>query len=202
MNQQILFIHGGETFSTHEEYLFWLKNESQFDPDRAQKRARRWHRQLESVLPGWTVLRPQMPNDVNAQYPEWEIYFKKVTPFLKNGVVVIGHSLGGTFLLKYLATHTLPVTVRSVYLVAPSFGVPHTTFDVFEDISKVTKHAPCTIYHSLDDSIVPFAESEGGVKRMPGARLVQFSDRGHFLSESFPELVSDLLQIKTTQSCA
>lgn len=192
MNQQILFIHGGETFPSYDEYISWLKHESVFDPERADRRAKRWHRQLEVALPGCVVLRPQMPNDVNAQYIEWEIYFEKTLPFLKNNVVLIGHSLGGTFLLKYLATHTLPIVIHSIHLVAPSFGVPGTSFTINEDISRVSDHAPCTIYHSTDDTVVPFSETEVGMQRMPNARLITFSDRGHFLSETFPELTAAL----------
>ncbi len=189
MSQQILFIHGGESFATYDEYISWLKYDSVFDPERADRRAKRWHRQLESALPGWTVLRPQMPNDVNARYLEWEIYFDKVVPFLEDGVVLIGHSLGGTFLMKYLAMRVLPITVHSIHLVAPSFGVPDTTFSVHEDISKVANLAQCTVYHSIDDTIVPYAETSAGMLRMPHAQLITFTDRGHFLSETFPELI-------------
>lgn len=192
MQKHIIFIHGGETFPTYEEYLSWLQNESVFDPERTDRRAKRWHRQLEIALPGWVILRPQMPNDVNAQYKEWEIYFEKTIPFLKDNIVLIGHSLGGTFLLKYLATHTLPVRIHSVHLVAPSFGVPRTSFVVNEDISRVTDHAPCIIYHSTDDMVVPYSETEAGIQRMPKAQLVTFTDRGHFISETFPELISAL----------
>ncbi len=195
MQKQIVFVHGGETFPTYEEYLYWLENESVFDPERADRRAKRWHRQLETLIPGSVVLRPQMPNDLNAQYREWELYFQKVIPHLTDGVICIGHSLGGTFFLKYLAAHTLPVRAHSVHLVAPSFGVPRTTFTVDEDISNITQQAPCTIYHSKDDPVVPYRESVDGVLRIPNARLISCANSGHFLSETLPELTETLLDL-------
>ena len=113
MAHQLIFIHGGETFPSYERYMAWLRDESTFDPLRNDRRSKRWHRQLETTLPGWEILRPQMPNDVNAQYIEWEVYFEKVIPYIKPGAVLVGHSLGGTFLLKYLAAHEIPVRLGS-----------------------------------------------------------------------------------------
>lgn len=189
MNKQLVFIHGGETFDTYDHYIDWLKTTSTYDPERYAARALRWHRQFEVFLPGWAIFRPEMPNEVNAQYYEWEIYFEKVLPYLQDGVVLVGHSLGGTFLLKYLATHEFPVR-SSVHLVAPSFGVPRTTFDVQENLSVIpTRVKSCAVHHSIDDLVVPYQESAEGIKHIKGAQLYTYTDRGHFLGETFPELI-------------
>ncbi len=192
MSKQLVFIHGGETFDTYDHYINWLTTTSTFDPERYNARAKRWHRNLETFLPGWVILRPQMPNEVNAQYNEWEVYFEKVIPYLQDKVVLIGHSLGGTFLLKYLATHELPVQA-SVHLVAPSFGVLHTSFDVTENLSIISSRVrSCTVHHSTDDMVVPYQESKEGVLHIHGAQLRTYTDRGHFLGESFPELINEI----------
>ncbi len=194
MRHQLVFIHGGETFPDYAHYIDWLQSESTFDPERNDRRSRRWHRQLESALPGWEILRPQMPNDLNAQYLEWSIYFKKVIPHIREGAVLVGHSLGGTFLLKYLSQERMPISLTSIHLVAPSFGVEHTSFTVSEDISFIARDAKyCTVHHATDDRVVPYAESETGVSRISGAQLLTYEHRGHFLDETFPELI-DLVE--------
>lgn len=194
MRHQLVFIHGGETFPDYTHYIHWLQSESTFDPERNDRRSRRWHRQLESTLPGWEILRPQMPNDLNAQYIEWSIYFEKVIPHIREGAVLVGHSLGGTFLLKYLSKERMPVPLTSIHLVAPSFGVEHTSFAVSEDISLIAQDAKyCTVHHATDDRVVPYSESETGISRISGAQLLTYEHRGHFLDETFPELI-DLIQ--------
>ncbi|MFM2415212.1 MAG: hypothetical protein RI911_905 [Candidatus Parcubacteria bacterium] len=190
MAQQLIFVHGGEAFPTHGMFLDWLRTIAVFDPLRQDRRQKRWHRQLEAVLPGWSILRPQMPNDTNAQYVEWELYFEKVVPYMEQGCVLVGHSLGGTFLLKYLTKHVLPVQPKALHLVAPSFGVPGTSFEVDEDVSVIPTRIPTTIHHSHDDTVVPYSESVEGILRMPGAQLISYETKGHFIDETFPELVS------------
>ena len=59
---------------------------------------------LDKVLGGgYEVLIPQMPNSQNARYSEWKILFEKIISILDDEIILIGHSLGGIFLVKYFS---------------------------------------------------------------------------------------------------
>jgi predicted alpha/beta hydrolase family esterase len=161
---------------------------------RSDRREKRWHRQFEAFLPGWIILRPQMPNSMNAQYAEWEIYFHKVVPFLQEGSTLVGHSLGGNFLLKYLAQNKLPVSIGAIHLVAPCFGVPETDFAITGETHRIVDCAHRVfLHHSTDDVVVPYEDALRCTQAVPEIELVTYVDKGHFIDETFPELI-ELLQ--------
>ena len=97
-----------------------------------------------------------MPNKFNARFEEWKIWFEKFTPFLKDGVVFIGHSLGASFIAKYLSENKFPKKVRAVMLVAgvydkDSEGYSLLSFALPEKLDLQNENT--MIYHSKDDSL-------------------------------------------------
>ena len=77
--------------------------------------------------------------------------------------MLIGHSLGGLFLARYLATHTLPVTISTVYLVAAPFFTADTDHGgdfIVNDamLSLLNERYTIVLLHSKDDQIVPFSD--------------------------------------------
>lgn len=67
------------------------------------------------------VIAPRMPLKNNAKYRDWKILLGRYLPLLKNNFILIGSSLGGIFLAKYLSEHKLPKKALSAYLVCPPF---------------------------------------------------------------------------------
>ncbi|MDD2693730.1 MAG: hypothetical protein PHY14_02260 [Candidatus Gracilibacteria bacterium] len=106
----LIFIHGGESFSTHAEYLDWIENtypEWMLDAWAPQEEKSDWKVKIaeQSVMNGNIVYMPQFPNKLNAKYSEWKIFFdawiEKIP--LSGEIIFIGNSLGGCFLLKYFS---------------------------------------------------------------------------------------------------
>ena len=62
-----------------------------------------------------------MPLQENAKYNDWKIFFERYIPFLRNNVILIGASLGGIFLAKYLSENKFPKKILSTYLICPPF---------------------------------------------------------------------------------
>jgi hypothetical protein len=141
-----------------------------------------------------------MPNSQNAKYEEWKIWFERYSEFLHDGIILIGHSLGGYFLAKYLTENTMPVSVRALFLIAApfkpdDFGGEDGGDFVFDTskLGKLTERAEkIFIYHSKDDPIVPYAHAQMYKHVLYGAKLVFFEDRGHFLEEEFQELLQNI----------
>ena len=122
MKQQILLIHGGDAFDTYDEYISFLKN---FELDLEGLKKKGWKNSLQDKLgEGYDVIMPRMPNAFNARYSEWKIWFEKIINLLDNEVILVGHSLGGIFLVKYLAEEDFPKSVKATFLVAAPFKTP------------------------------------------------------------------------------
>lgn len=194
--KQILFIHGGYTFATKKAYLNFLKN-YKLDP---YKKRKYWVNWLEKKLKNkYEVLKPQMPCDKNANYEEWKIWFKKYLPFLRDkNPILIGHSLGAIFLLKYLSENNLNKKIGQLHLIAPAVfddGLGPEKLSTFKSDLKKIKNIKkrCKkfhLWHSKDDDVCLFQNSEIIKKIVPDIDFHIFKNRGHFKQESFPELLA------------
>ena len=137
------------------------------------------------------IILPAMPNKNNARYAEWKLWFEKFIPHLRSGVTLIGHSLGGLFLVKYLSEKTFPKKIRAIFLVSPPRG--EGDFTMPKNFKKLEKQArKIFLYHSRDDRVVPFSEFEKYRKNLGLAVARGFGRRGHFNQGKFPELVKDI----------
>lgn len=183
--QQVVFIHGGDSFTTRKEFLDFLRS---VDLDPFQDSSQRWSRHLEESLgERFEVMRPRMPGG-NSDEESWSIWFERHIPFMRDGVTLVGHSLGANFLVSYLSEHELNVHTSSLHLVAGCAGEGSFTFPSSgERVERQVKDI--IIYHSHDDPIVPFRDAQKYRELLPSAKLLEFSGRGHFLGNEFPELV-------------
>ncbi len=195
MKRQVLVIHGGTAFDTYDEYISYLKNST---VTLESLNSKGWKRSLATVLgEEYLVLTPQMPNAFNARYVEWKIWFEKIVDVLDESVILVGHSLGGIFLTKYLSENIFPKKIIATMLVAAPYNTktkhPPVDFVIDENLLKFKEQGgPIHIFHSKDDQIVPYSNFEDYQNALPDAGVHVFEDRGHFLGETFPELVEEI----------
>jgi guanylate kinase len=190
---KVIFIHGGDSFDSYDEYLLDLQNSSvKFQDGRL-----RWKDSLGDFLGSdYQVYRLSMPNSNNANYEEWRIQFEKIQDILDEKTVLIGHSLGGIFLAKYLAEQKLTRQISQLHLVAApfekvgSFILP-SSLDLIEQSTN-----QIYLYHSQDDFVVDFGELTKYQKHLPKAQSLIFRTHGHFLQSEFPELVEQIKKNK------
>ncbi len=195
---QSIFIRGGEAFDNKEQFYEYLRNR-EYDP---YKKWRRWADWLEWTLSEkFESFTPLMPNKQWADYAAWKIWFEKLIPYINKGreskLVIIGHSLGGLFLAKYLSENEFVKQIHQLHLVAPVFdssglvGETTATFelnvDLLKNLSKRAKNI--FIYHSKDDTVVPYEHSKKYAKYIPNSVLFSFDGRGHFNQPAFMEIV-------------
>lgn len=199
MKHQIIIIHGGSTFDTYKEYLTNLKK-TEVSLDKLIRK--RWKDTISEKLgKNFEVLKPMMPNGNNAKYLEWKIWFEKFLPLFSKEIVLVGHSLGGIFLAKYLAENTISKKIKALFLIAApyddkdledslaDFVLPKS----LKNIEKQTKSI--YIYHSKDDPVVAFIDAEKYTKALPSAHVCVFENREHFNQSELPELVQDIQKL-------
>jgi predicted alpha/beta hydrolase family esterase len=133
-----------------------------------------------------------MPSGRNAKYNEWSIWFEKLFPYLNEEIILIGHSLGATFLIKYISENILPIHINQIHLVAGAICIKG-GFGYNDSLDKIEKQCNnIFIYHSIDDPVVDFEDALKYQKMLTNAKFEQFEDRGHFLQEKFPEIVGNI----------
>jgi valyl-tRNA synthetase/predicted alpha/beta hydrolase family esterase len=205
--ENLVMIHGGDSFERYDNYLEFIKD---WDLDASDYNGIKtnwgsWKRDLQKDLAGYNinVFYPDFPNKLNAKYEEWKIWFEKFLGSMKDpfgysgdssirNLSLLGHSLGGNFLLKYLSENDLKV--KNLYLVAScvSVGDFKTNIDLISNIeNKVSGNI--YIYHSKDDQIVDFREAELIKQKLPKAKLVEFKGKGHFIDPEFNELKNQII---------
>lgn len=197
---QVVVIHGGDTFDNHKEYLKFLKS---FKIDSLDYfRSGGWKEKLPEVLGSkYEVIYPSMPCKINAKYAEWKIWFEKILSLLNKEIILVGHSIGGIFLTKYLAENKVNKKILGTFLVAAPFDDKDGTdsladFLLPKTLKKFSDQSDLIyLYHSIDDSIVPFTDLQKYQDALDSSQAVIFKDRGHFRQETFPELVDDIKNI-------
>ncbi|MCB9839832.1 alpha/beta hydrolase [Candidatus Nomurabacteria bacterium] len=197
MRTQVLIIHGGTTFDNKKQYLEYLESQT-IDINRI-KPGYDWKVTLQDNLgKNYEVLSPKMPNNTYAQYNEWKLWFENLLTVVNKDLILIGHSLGGIFLAKYLSEHLIDNNILSLLLIAAPFkSNPNETLGSFElkkqlyNITKQTKNI--SLVHSQDDPVVPYNDALLYEKELPGAKLISFKDKQHFNQQLFPEL-SDIIK--------
>jgi len=197
LKKQIVFIHGGNAYSKYEDFIAYLKTTEIEDPLN-EKLEKRWQPTLREVFKDThEVYYPSMPSSKNAKYTEWKIWFERYHSFLGDGVILIGHSLGGYFLAKYLSEEMMPITIHALYLLAApfendDFGGEDGGDFVFNPVNlhRLAQQVGAVyILHSKDDPVVSYTHALKYKEALPGAELISFDDKNHFLLEEFPEFV-------------
>jgi predicted alpha/beta hydrolase family esterase len=141
-----------------------------------------------------------MPNKHNARYDEWKIWFERYLALVADEVTLVGWSLGGMFLAKYLSEHEPMRQVSAAFvLAAPSgeFASPDGSGDdclQFRPTSNDIVNLPQRVshlefWHSQDDFVVPVTELEWYRAHIPAATFRVFADKNHFLVPELPELI-------------
>lgn len=189
--KQVLIIHGGESFSSYDAYINDLRS-MQLDYERLKPRPN-WKQWVVKQLPNADVLLLTFPNGYNAVYDEWKIYFEKILPFLDGNVPLVGHSLGAMFLAKYLHKNVLSSRVEQIILIAGRYRTDdenHGGGFIVKNASGVERSSnEVHLFHSEDDPVVEYESLSKFAHDIPGATVHSFTDRGHFLQETFPELL-------------
>jgi predicted alpha/beta hydrolase family esterase len=186
MNTNIFIFHGTEGYP-EENWFPWLKQE------------------LEQK--GHKVFVPQFPSPpvVPAKIAEWFDVLKNYEQYLDENSILIGHSLGGKFLLRILEKLEHPI--KAAFFVGTPIGVPPIAnnerdnaftgndFD-WETIKKKAQHF--VVFQSDNDPYVGLDNGKELSKNI-GVELSFVPNAGHFNKKAgyleFEQLKEKVLQI-------
>jgi hypothetical protein len=146
-----------------------------------------------------------MPWENDPDYLHWKTPIGNELAASQGQVLLVGHSLGASFLLKYLSEEKIRVRPAGLFLIAtPFWGGDGWRYEGYEAVvlpedlaSKLPKGAPIFFYHSRDDEVVPFAHLALYAKRLPHAVTRAFHGRGHQLGNDLSELAADIKSLES-----
>ena len=150
---------------------------------------------------GFGVVAPEMPNANDPDYRSWRDAIETHLVDLGDNTLLVGHSFGGSVLLKYLAEDTYQEPIAALFLVAtPFWGPGFRDFALPDDFAVALKGIPIVLYHSRDDPEIPVSHLRRYQEHLPNAtsRLIDGSE--HSFIHGLPELVRDIQTFSATSS--
>jgi predicted alpha/beta hydrolase family esterase len=178
MKKRVLFIHGGGE-GAHEE-------------DRKLAASLR-----DALGDAYDVRCPKMPDEDRPVYQVWKERIAEELDALEGKVILVGHSLGGSILLKYLSEEELKKLVVGLFLVAtPYWGVEDWEVGEYalqeHFASKIPKEVAVFLYHSRDDEVVPFAHAALYAEKLPRATVRWFDGHRHQFDDDLSDVAWDI----------
>ena len=143
------------------------------------------------------ILNPIMPNPDYPEYKTWKRRLRAILPTVNDGVILIGHSLGGSVLLKYLSEEPFDKKIEGLFLIAaPYWGAKDWEIEEFTLADDFTARLPpiarVFLYHSQNDDIAPATHLELYRKQFPTAVVRIFGGNDHSFERGIPELIDDI----------
>ena len=178
MKKQVLFIQGA--------------GEGAYDEDGEVVKSLR-----DKLGSEYNVRYPKMPEEEDQGYEAWKAQISKELAALDEEVILVGHSVGSSMLLKYLSEEKVENSITGIFLIAaPYWGAGGWELNEFRldegRASKLLKTIPVFFYHSRDDDIVPFAHLAMHAEKFPKATVREFDGRGHQFINDLSEVAADI----------
>lgn len=149
---------------------------------------------------GYKVAVPQFPNAETPNFEKWLDKFTEYNDYVDENSIIIGHSLGGLFLLRVLERLEHPI--RAAFFVSAPVGVKpirfydsDLAFSGFDfNWNKIRSSARYfEVWHSDNDPYVSLANGEKLAEEL-GVKLNFIPNAGHLNAESGYTTLPDLLE--------
>jgi predicted alpha/beta hydrolase family esterase len=169
--------------------------EGAYEEDRALVKSLR-----DALGTDYNVVYPKMPEEENSGYEAWKAQISKELAALDGTVILVGHSVGSSMVLKYLSEERVETPLVGIFLIAaPYWGAGGWQLDAFTvdegHASKLLKALPIFFYHSRDDDVVPFAHLAMHADKFPQATIRAFDGRGHQFNNDLSEIAADIASL-------
>lgn len=185
MKKPVLFIHGAGEGAYEEDRLLAASLENALGTD-------------------YEVRYPRMPEEDSATYADWKAPIERELAILGDEIFLVGHSVGGSVLAKYLSEERIDKSVVGLFLLAAPYwnGDGIWKWDEVrlpEDVAaKLASIRQIVLYHSRDDEVVPFAHLALYAASLPQATLRAIDGRGHQLGNDLADVAEGIRRAEAT----
>ena len=142
---------------------------------------------------GWEIRFPIVSDPDAPSAALWDGLLKKEFARCPDGVILLGHSLGGSMLLKYLSEHRVKVKIKALISVsAPWWGPEGWAMEEFALPEDFPAHLPeipeIHFFHARQDPVVSFDHLALYQRVLPGLKAHPVRLKDHAFAKGLPEL--------------
>lgn len=154
----------------------------------------------EALGDAYGVRYPKMPGEDAPEYGAWRDRISEELTRMDGDVILVGHSLGASILLKYLSEEEPEKPIAGAFLLAaPFWGAEDWEVEEYElregFASKLPEGLPVSLYHGRDDEAVPFEHLALYAKKLPHATVRELVGRGHQFGDDLSDIARDIGEI-------
>jgi pimeloyl-ACP methyl ester carboxylesterase len=144
-----------------------------------------------------------MPSEDDPSYAQWKTALEKEFGTLRDGAILVGHSVGGTILVKLLAEPSSARRFGAIFLIAAPFvgdgGWSADDLEFPPDLgARLPKGVPLHFYHGLEDEVAPPSHIELYARAVPQARIHRLPGRDHQLNNDLREVAAAILDLQAS----
>jgi uncharacterized protein len=178
MNQHVLFIQGG---AGKEDYEADAKLVTSLQ---------------ETLGKRYMVNYPLLTNESSPDFGRTKQISKEISK-IKDRIILVGHSLGASTLLKYLSENEVKKNIAGIFLISTPFWGGDEDWKqglkLREDFpDKLPKNVPIFLYHCRDDEEVPFEHLSIYARKLPQATVREIASGGHQLNNNLSFVANDI----------
>jgi predicted alpha/beta hydrolase family esterase len=143
---------------------------------------------------------PRMPNEEDAPYEQWRQFVEDQITRLPGRLVVAGHSVGASVLIKWLTERQDERAIAGAFLAACAYwGGDGWRYEGYEELELKPEAAanlqpdiPIYLYHCRDDEVVPFAHLALWARDLPQATVRVLETGGHQFNNDLSTMARDI----------
>jgi predicted alpha/beta hydrolase family esterase len=142
-----------------------------------------------------------MPDESDPDCATWQQCIADELAIIGDHALLVGHSIGASVLIKFLADGGFRQSIASVFLIATPFWHDHEVWrwkeaELPKNVAeRLPRGLPVFLYHGREDEIVPFSHLAMYAKLLPHATLRALDGRDHQLNEDLTEVADDIKRV-------
>jgi predicted alpha/beta hydrolase family esterase len=179
--KQVLFIHGG--------------GDGGHDAD-----AKLAASLQEALGATYNVRYPQMHDEDTPDFG-WGKQIGEEISAIKGEIILVGHSLGASMLLKFLSENKVHNQIGGLFLISTLFWSGDEKWkkglmlrENFAD--TLPRHIPIFLYHSRDDEEVDVAHLTMYAEKLPRANIREVASGGHQFGNDLTQVALDIKNLQ------
>lgn len=153
----------------------------------------------ERLGTAYNVRYPHMPNEASPDFG-WGRKIGSEIAAIKREIILVGHSLGASMLLKFLSENPIHNPIGGIFLLATPFWsgnedwqkalALHTDF-----ADKLPKNVPVILYHCRDDKEIDVGNLAVYARKLPHASVREVASGGHQFGCDLTPVALDILHL-------